>query len=281
MSYERRKMPVPIAESVREVLAEIGLVPVPGETAEQRAARERKRARYEERLAHVEAENRERAESERRRAEERDTRAKRAKLDAWGAGNVPVERFGEVVAGRKLAAMGVPAKDITAIVGGELHDTAPLRRVREPGWTLLFISGGVGCGKTTAAAWWLAQDAQRPYLLDDLRPPLYLRAPQLERVSRYDEERMVAIERAERLVIDDLGTDYLDNKGSLGKLFETVVDARYAAELPTLITTNLTIQEIAGDEHLPGLYGERIADRIRDKRGAFWSTDAPSMRGKS
>jgi hypothetical protein len=277
---ERRKLPAPVAEGVREVLGAIGLVPVLGETEEQRAARKAKRASYDERLARVEAENRAREELERRRAEERERKTKRAKLDAWGAADVPVERFDEVVLGRKLAAMGVPAKDIPAIVGCELRDTEPLVRVREAGWALLVISGGVGCGKTTAAAWWLSQGAQRPYLLDDLRPPLYLRAPQLERVSRYDEERMVGIERAEKLVIDDLGTEYLDGKGALSKLLETVIDARYAAELPTLITTNLTLSEIAGDGEAPGLYGERIADRIRDKNGAFWSTDAPSMRGK-
>lgn len=161
---------------------------------------------------------------------------------------------------RDLVERGCPAKDIERAVSGELEDTAAVQACRsanESGLTLLVLSGLRGCGKTTAAAWWLVQ-RRAPAKYVRTGAPRFVDAAALARWPRYEEQRMRELERADALVIDDLGVEYDDKQGAFRSFLDGLVNSRYAACLPTLFTTNLPAVEFKAR------YGERIADRIRE-----------------
>lgn len=175
----------------------------------------------------------------------------------------------------ELADHGAPAKDLDRALSGELVDTEAVRAVRtahERGSTLVAISGPPGVGKTTAAAWWILRGFP-PAPLRTIRPRLFVRAAALSRWPRFDEDRMRDLERAAALVIDDLGVEFDDEKGAFRSLLDDVIDGRYAATLPTLITTN------SSGDAFAKRYGERIRDRIREA-GDFVALRGESMRAR-
>ncbi len=184
------------------------------------------------------------------------------------------ERVAAAQRGRRMRLLdwGVPRKDLDRVFGGELLPTDAMSSAKlYPDKTILVLSGANGCGKTTAAAWWIAQ---RGPVFDDMetRDPLFVSAPHLCRYSRYNVAEMHVLEMARRLVIDDLGTEYMDDKGHFCSFLDGLINVRYANELPTLITTNLPAAEFR--ERL----GERIADRIREVGRCVESAE-PSLRG--
>ena len=94
------------------------------------------------------------------------------------------------------------------------------------------------------------------------RLPMFMRGNALARYDRFNESAMGALLGASRLVLDDIGTEYLDERGAYLSLLDELIDVRYSQELPIVITTNLTAPEFKGR------YGSRIARRIREC-GAF------------
>jgi DNA replication protein DnaC len=134
----------------------------------------------------------------------------------------------------------------------------------------MVIAGNPGCGKTTAACWWLMEFIIAP--LTPRKAPRFTTAPAIARMNKFDGRQMGDLIHAPRLVIDDLGVEYSDERGAFLSLLDEIVDARYAAERPTLVTTNLA------DEDFAKRYDGRIYDRIRDA-GGFYALDNPSMRG--
>ena len=141
------------------------------------------------------------------------------------------------------------------------------------GDTLLVLSGSRGCGKTTAAAWWLLQ-RRAPARYVSTRPPQFVDAAALTRWPRYDDGRMRELELAAALVVDDLGMEYDDKHGAFRSFVDGLVNARYAKELPTVITTNLPAADFKAR------YGERIADRIREA-GRFVELAGESLRRRA
>lgn len=174
---------------------------------------------------------------------------------------------------------GVPAKDHAAIAGSALSDTQAMEAAREMlanGGRILVLSGPKGCGKTTAAAWLASQEVQ--VTTADGRPqaapePMFLDVSKLARLSRYKAEDVEPLEECSLLVIDDLGMEYADEKGSFLATLDGVFNARYAAGLYTVITTNLPAKTFKER------YGERIADRIREV-GRFVELNGKSLRGR-
>lgn len=175
-----------------------------------------------------------------------------------------------------LIERGCPAKDLERAISGEMAETQALvdaRGALSLSLALLVLSGLRGCGKTTAAAWWLVQ--KRP-------PAKYVRtsearfvdATQLARWPKYDDAKMAELERASALVIDDLGVEYDDKHGAFRSFLDGLVNSRYAACLPTLVTTNLRADEFRAR------YGERIADRIREA-GRYVELAGESMRRRA
>ncbi len=133
---------------------------------------------------------------------------------------------------------------------------AALNFARDPSDWLLFI-GGYGCGKTHLAAAIANESLNRrvplyfavvPDLLD------YLRAafdPNSE--SSYD-ERFDAIRNVPLLILDDLGTEN-SKPWAREKLYQ-IINHRYNAKLPTVITTNNDLDSIDG----------RIRSRLLDRQ---------------
>ncbi len=111
------------------------------------------------------------------------------------------------------------------------------------GWLVLF--GGYGCGKTHLAAAIANHALERglpvlfvvvPDLLDHLRAAFGPNSP-----VRYD-ERFEEVRTAPLLILDDLGTQS-STPWAQEKLFQ-ILNYRYNARLPTVITSNQTPEEI-------------------------------------
>jgi DNA replication protein DnaC len=111
------------------------------------------------------------------------------------------------------------------------------------GW--LILKGGYGCGKTHLAAA-IANDAVErgwavlfttvPDLLDHLRGAFAPASP-----VAYD-ERFEQVRNAPVLILDDLGTES-STPWAQEKLFQ-IINHRYNARLPTVLTTNHELEEI-------------------------------------
>ena len=121
------------------------------------------------------------------------------------------------------------------------------------GWLLL--QGGYGCGKTHLAA------AIANFAVDMGVPTLFLTVPDLLDMLRFSydsedttfEERFNEIRNASLLVLDDFGTQNATGWAQ-EKLFQ-IINYRYINKLPTVITTNLSLEEIE----------PRIRSRLTDK----------------
>lgn len=120
------------------------------------------------------------------------------------------------------------------------------------GWLLL--EGSYGCGKTHLAAAIANECVQRGV------PTLFITVPDLLDSLRFAyadpettfEERFETIRNADLLVMDDFGTQNA-TPWAQEKLFQ-IINARYINKLPTVITTNLILDEIES----------RIRSRLQD-----------------
>jgi DNA replication protein DnaC len=110
------------------------------------------------------------------------------------------------------------------------------------GWLLLM--GGYGCGKTHLAA------AVANYAVGMGVPTLFLTVPDLLDTLRFAyndedttfEQRFEEIRNARLLVLDDFGTQNATGWAQ-EKLFQ-IINYRYINKLPTVVTTNLLLDEI-------------------------------------
>jgi DNA replication protein DnaC len=120
------------------------------------------------------------------------------------------------------------------------------------GWLLLM--GGYGCGKTHIAA------AIANFAVNLGVPTLFLTVPDLLDWLRFSfdsteanfEQRFDEIRNIALLVLDDLGTQNT-TPWAQEKLFQ-IINHRYVAKLPMVITTNLDLDEIDG----------RVRSRLKD-----------------
>lgn len=120
----------------------------------------------------------------------------------------------------------------------------------------LLFTGGVGTGKTFAAA------CIANALLNDGIPVVmtsFVKILELAQNFRGDEEgRYIRrMNRAKLLIIDDLGTER-STDFALEKVYN-IIDSRYRASLPMILTTNLTLTEM---KEAADLRYSRIYDRI-------------------
>ncbi len=121
------------------------------------------------------------------------------------------------------------------------------------GWLLL--EGGYGCGKTHLAA------AIANFAVSQGRPTLFITVPDLLDSLRFAfsdpettfEARFEQIRNADLLVLDDFGTQNATGWAQ-EKLFQ-IINYRYINKLPTVITTNLMLDEIES----------RIRSRLQDE----------------
>lgn len=169
---------------------------------------------------------------------------------------------------------------LETIRSGLMLETAAVKAIMEPG-TIIVLGGAPGTGKTVAGARWLERwimdptswvgpDTHFPRLVGS---PMFVTAALLSRWPRYEEGAMNKILRAPRLVIDDMGVEFMDANGSYLALLDELINERYTNSRPTVMTTNLAVGAFATR------YGGRIADRIRQS-GRFESVGNKSLRGK-
>jgi len=175
---------------------------------------------------------------------------------------------------------GIPEMFVE-IISARLDNSEAFRAVSDDSLGVLVLSGQPGCGKTVAACHWLSIPIQR----DDgerysgttlgtplgLHHPLFVTAARLARWDRYDARQMDRLLLADRLVLDDLGSEYADAKGNFNAILDELVSDRHANKRPMIMSTNL--DAAAFKER----YDERIADRIREA-GKFVSLGGTSMR---
>jgi len=192
-----------------------------------------------------------------------------AELQAWRRQQkaADVARIGRVdPRPSTLLAAGFPRRAVEGAVAAD-ETNAMIARIRD--WDIerenvLVISGPKGVGKTVAAAWWAMRRAI---------PPAFVRAALFAASSRYDREDRQRWLSADALVLDDLGAEYADGKGSFLVDLDELVDMYYGDRRPLLVTTNCNVVKFVER------YGERIADRVRES-GAFFEWSGPSLRGR-
>jgi DNA replication protein DnaC len=182
----------------------------------------------------------------------------------------------------------LPARALDVVLAGP-QETVAVQAARGATDILVLLSPP-GPGKTVAAVEWVREHVARP---ENWQPktdyddnarrtiphfvgkrPIWTTAAALARLDHFSDAALRPYFKAQRLVIDDLGAEYLDAKGFFGSLFDELIDARYAAKLPTIITSNLDAAAFASR------YGLRVVDRILEG-GRFVGCGNVSLRGKA
>ena len=160
----------------------------------------------------------------------------------------------------RLTGWGVPISYLTEqprlqdilIGAATMLETPSLEAIR--GWSKrnLVLWGERGCGKSFAAAWWLA--TVRPMV----PPPIRTKATgrrfiEMDLMSESRSDWM-DLAYASALVIDDAGTE----RDTWIDAVATLVTRRHRLALQTIITTNLNRRDFETR------YGMRVADRLRE-----------------
>jgi hypothetical protein len=144
-------------------------------------------------------------------------------------------------------------------------DTAPdqLKAAQVRAWLAeadegvnLLITGPVGTGKTGLAigALWELHEVGKPNLLFQSVPSLL----DAMRPGGADEGLMRSCQRAGVLVLDDIGAEKTSEW--VRERLYVLINARYEAELPTIITTNMDLVGLASADVL----GERTVSRLAE-----------------
>lgn len=169
-------------------------------------------------------------------------------------------------------AAGFPARLLDGIAGSALGtDTAAVTALRGAlgcGHTVVVLAGPVGVGKSVAMArYGFAQ-------IGAGRSARWLTAFDLARVSPYERTQIDGLLEPSVLLLDDLGREYLDDKGFALSLVDGLFSSRYDQGRETIITTNLPAAAFATR------YGERLVDRIREV-GTFVELPGASLRARA
>lgn len=179
-------------------------------------------------------------------------------VESWAERNPPEkEPEWKPTVARKLVGdtRRVPERHLQSIYDREPVDCDALRHVREfvadKSAHMLLLLGLPGTRKTGSACWALTQ-----------RSGLFVAGRELSRIamSKFTDEQDLfrSFFKTSFLIFDDLGTEYSDDKGWIISIIDGLVDARYAACLKTIFTSNLSPTEFKQK------YGERFADRLRE-----------------
>lgn len=121
----------------------------------------------------------------------------------------------------------------------------------------LLLLGGVGTGKTYIACM-IANaliDKGYPILVTNFARILSTLQGTFDKQNYLD-----SLNRFKLLVIDDLGTER--DTGYAKELVFSIIDSRYRAGLPMIITTNLTLQKMATESDIAY---KRVYDRILER----------------
>lgn len=154
------------------------------------------------------------------------------------------------VARDTLEALGWPRRALDGVGSADTNRHAiSALRARGDSEGIVVLSGPPGCGKTVAAAW---------QALERTRSTAFVRASEFARTSRYKADLREQWFAARCLCLDDLGAEYVDEKGSLLVDLDELIDVFYADRRRLTITTNCTAKAF-GER-----YGARITDRLAE-----------------
>jgi hypothetical protein len=187
-----------------------------------------------------------------------------------------------------LAKIGVPERALSVARSPRVTPAIQAVAALHP-HGMLILSGGVGTGKTVAAGRWILDyveakpmwrfgrdknidDETTGYMFEFLGNAHWASSAELARVDHYDPRALAVYRECERLVIDDLGTEFMDAKGFFLSLLNEIVDERYSRQLATVMTTN------CGQDDFSKRYRERIVDRVREA-GQWFACGDESLRG--
>ncbi len=178
-----------------------------------------------------------------------------AKAAEYSASTIPRPAEDRAATRALLRSRGIPELHVRNIFDQTPVECPALAKVRAfveaDQQVFLVLSGAKGTRKSGSAAWALAK-----------HPGRFLSASNLAAYARTDSEdsreRYLSIRKAQLLVLDDLGVGYADDKGWSMSVLNSLIDERYGEMAKTIITTNLDSRSFKT------LYGERIADRIRE-----------------
>lgn len=130
---------------------------------------------------------------------------------------------------------------------------------------IVVFSGPAGVGKTVAACWIANRFSS---------VPLFMRASEFATTSRYDQDARENWQGRRAMILDDLGAEYLDPKGSFLVDLDELVDHYYASKRYLIITTN------CDKATFKNRYGERIVDRLAEA-GTWIAVPGTSRRRKA
>lgn len=147
---------------------------------------------------------------------------------------------------------GIPRRVWPALDAPE--ETAALGAVRE--WlasksTILLLTGVPDRGKTVAACWAL-----------DQRGGQFVKAIEIVRRGMFDNDFWDGLYRAPLVVLDDLGTEPLDEKGYALANVQALIDRAYDGSPLLIVTANLSLATLR-DKYLAS-DGGRSLERVRE-----------------
>lgn len=178
---------------------------------------------------------------------------------------------------------GIPRR-VRDVIQSSLNDTVALDRTKkwtkarsqDPSIWCLVLSAGKGSGKSVAAGWAMTQIGAR--CVDSVNKlghgkyiPAWWPASKFARLSGYDGTFDQICAHNGIVILDDLGTEFLDSKGWFLQAIDAFVDSRYCEYRPTIITTNLNAKSFKDR------YSERVIDRLREG-GSFFEFPGGSLR---
>lgn len=120
----------------------------------------------------------------------------------------------------------------------------------------IYIFGDVGCGKTFATACLANELMKNGFTVLATKLSSYISKIRGGDWDRTENELLEYVKKVDILIIDDVGTENTSDF-TKEKVFN-LIDSRYRAQKPIIITTNLDIASLG--KH----YDLRIADRIRE-----------------
>ena len=191
------------------------------------------------------------------------------------------------LAQNSLPGAGVSLRDCAVLDSDSFKDTPSIKAVKDfilkprEAWCLV-LAGQPGRGKSIAAAYWLKrlaydwlvkrfeEEEENTTLHNGFTGQHWWSAQEVSRVSSHDAQLNILMNR-DNLVIDDLGTEYLDTKGHTLHRLDEMITRRYSNYKRTVITTNLNM------EGFQKRYGNRIFSRIGDG-GIFHGVTNKSLR---
>lgn len=171
-----------------------------------------------------------------------------------------------------LERVKVPLR-IRKTLSGNFSNTATIQMVlswaNDPNTWCLVLGGGVGVGKSTAAASWIIQWAQGRRDNPNYSRRWYT-APEFGALDSYGAaDKITALGKLEYLVLDDLGDEIRSDAFQVR--LDRLIDARYRDERRLIITTNLTRDVFCKR------YGKRVCDRLFEG-GRWFNAVGRSMR---